>query len=284
MDIKQFITEPVEQWAMSAADNVYGMSLPEYHPAESVTYDNLFAAEDTDTSTPDVDWAEFLNKLFADRPRYTPLQAADISSVIAQFIKPNEKTLAKAHINMFGGALLKTIASAGDFFSSATGLAMGSIANINKQKSIGVQNYQNEMDAIDNQVMYAKHQLADRFNKIVETNIMNMAARNLRVTSGNVLELTKDSAQEITEDIQTLESNARLKKIALEAGKKQIKESAKYAKQQLWTGFAQSAIKLGLNVATAGGTGESWGNLYKNYDKSKKFLDALETEELNKLY
>ena len=126
--------------------------------------------------------------------------------------------------------------------------------------------------------------MADRFNKTVENNIMTMAAKNLRVTSGNVLELSKDMAQEMTEDMRTAESNARLKKIALEAGVKSARESASYAKTQLWTGLVKSALNLGLMWETGGGPGESWGDLYSNYSKTQKFEDAVKSQEFNKLY
>ena len=136
------------------------------------------------------------------------------------------------------------------------------------------------MDALDNQVLYIKHQLADRFNKTIETNIMNLAAKNLRVTSGGVLELSKEQAQEITEDMRTAESNAELKKIALRAGQKSAKESANYAVKQLWTGLLGSATKLGLAIGTGGFTNEKWGDLYSGYKQAQ----AIKAESLTKIY
>lgn len=289
-DILQKIYKPQSQWAMSAADNEWGLSLPESHPFSTPIPQSSFAiAGDTEpvemaaTQTPD-DIATILQNIFANNMPKQPGRADDISTALNKMLSSTSELNIKAMNQMFQGAVLKTVAAADDFFSIATGIAMGSPERIDEQSENAQQNYQNQMDALDNQVLYIKHQLADRFNRTVENNIMTMAAKNLRVTSGNVLELTKDMAQEMTEDMRTAESNARLKQIALAADKASVKESAKYAKKQLWTGLAQSAIKLGLMWETGGGTGESWGNLYNNYKKTKKFDDAVKTQEFNKIY
>ena len=92
-------------------------------------------------------------------------------------------------------------------------------------------------------------------------NTVTMAAKNLRVSTGALLEETKDAAYDATKDIQMLESNAELKKIALRNEEKQAKISAKLAKSQLVTNVIQGFADLGLNVATAGGTMKSWGDL-----------------------
>lgn len=193
----------------------------------------------------------------------------------------------KGSKEMFVGALYKTVASASDFFSRAVAMGAGQISAIHGQRDNAVQNYQNQMDALDNQVLHLKNQLMDRFNKTIDTNIMNLAAKNLRVSSGNVLELSKDMAQEITEDMRMAESNARLKQIALQAGQKSAKESSKYAIKQMWTGLIGSAANLGLMVATGGGTGESFGNLYSNYIDAKSLEDAnkaIKTGSFNSIY
>lgn len=276
---------PREQWAMSAADNVHGLSLPEYTeetPMELIDW----LALNTPTAEQVPDMVE--NPVFAASDPYSVAptrSSADMTMPQMQnafnaFVSGNDKYLTNAQKALFQGAALKTAAAASDFFTRITGIAMGAPGIIKKSGEIAAQNYQNQMDALDNQVLYIKHQLSDRFNKTVESNIMKMAARGLRVNAGNVLELSKESASEITEDMRTAESNARLKKIALTAGQKQAKESASYATKQLWTGLAQSALKLGIVWETGGGTGESWGNLYRGYKNSKK----IETEEFNKLY
>lgn len=290
-DFLSTLFQPREQWAMSAADNVYGMSLPEYHPEKPqmsiIDWSALTPIEDP------IIPESVEEPMFSATDPYilTPTRSssADMSmpklqDAFNKLASGNTQTLTTAQKALFQGAILKTVAAADDFFSRATGLIMGAPRNINLQKDAVVQGYQNEMDALDNQVLYIKHQLADRFNKTVESNIMQMAARGLKVNAGNVLELSKESASEITEDMRTAESNARLKQIAFAAGKKQARESASYAKKQLWTGFAQSAIKLGLMWETGGGTGESWGNLYKGWKQSQKMEDAVKTQEFNKLY
>lgn len=199
----------------------------------------------------------------------------------------------KGNKEMFVGALFKTVSAASDFFSRTTGILAGQTSAIHGQRDVAIKNYENEMAALDNQVLNLKNQLSDRFNKTVDTNIMTLAAKNLRVSAGNVLELSKKEAQEITEDIQIAESNAKLKKIALEAGKKQVKESSKLAIKQMWTGLVGSAANLGLAIATGGGTGESFGNLYARYSgysdwnsmqAAKDAEKAMKTGSFNSIY
>lgn len=288
-DILQSIYKPQTQWAMSAADNEWGMSLPESHPFSTPVPQSTFEISGTEpvefgtpSETPD-DIAKILQDIFANtRPQ--PGQADDIGNALNKMLASTTELNTKAMNQMFQGAVFKTIRAASDFFSRATNIIAGAPGMINQERANAELNYQNQMDALDNQVLYIKHQLADRFNKTVENNIMTMAAKNLRVTAGNVLDLTKDTAVEISEDMRTAESNARLKKIALEAGKRSARESARYAKNQLWTGLVQSAIKLGMMWQTGGGTGESWGNLYSNYMHSQKFEDAVKSQEFNKIY
>lgn len=272
------LMEPQEQWPMSAIENEPGMSLPEYHPEELEEVPAApLAAEDQ------LDPNEIVN-LIAEmmknqQPGYSPKTASDLTAAFDKLLNGTPETKAKAQVGMYEGAMLKTVAAASDLFSRA--VQLGFSGNIRGKRDVAIQNYQNQMDAIDNQVLYIKHQLQDRFNKTVETNIAQMAARNLRVTSGNVLELSKEEALEISEDMSTADSNARLKKIALNAGKEQAKESAKYAQAQLWTGLAQSAVKLGLMYETGGGTNQSFGDLYKGYMKGKEYLNNKALNELS---
>ena len=293
--------QPREQWAMSAADNVWGMSLPEFHPEETGVGDtnvgggNIYVSGDIIPGTEPVDDLSApidpvleglsfgatdnpedimtkIYELFGGMSKYQYKTASNISGALDKLLGNSEELKARAQVDMYKGAVYKTIAAAGDLFDRGIGLMMGQQRNIRKTADIMAQNYQNQMDALDNQVLYIKHQLADRFNKTVETNIMNLAAKNIRVNAGNVLDLSKEEASEITEDMRTAESNAELKKIALRAGKKQAKESANYAIKQLWTVFANSAVKLGIMGATAGGTNEKWGDLYKGYKSGKAYL------------
>ena len=259
---------------MSYAYNEPGQSLPEYHQE----YPELDVAtgEPTGVALAATDEGgadnivELVQALLAGIPNQpgTPATTGDLSAAINKIVGNQDELKVKAQKDMYTGAIMKTVAAASDLFNRAVGIAAGQRRNIYKAAEIAAQNYQNEMDALDNQVLYIKHQLADRFNKTVETNIMNMAARNIRVTSGGVLDMTKDTAQEMTEDMRTAESNAELKKIALRAGQKQAKESAKYAEKQMWAGLVGSATKLGIMYTTGGGTGEKWGDLYAGYKKA----------------
>lgn len=270
------LMKPQEQWPMSYIENEPGMSLPEYHPEEQEAVPQvLLAAEDQDNP---VDIANLIAELLKSQPSYAPGAADDISKALDKILGNTEEMKAKAQVDMYEGAVMKTVAAASDVFSNAVGLAFS--GNIDKQRDVTIQNYQNQMDAIDNQVLYIKHQLADRFNKTVETNIAQMAARNLKVTTGNVLELSKEQALEISEDMSEATSNARLQKIALKAGQKQAKSYAKYAHAMQWTEMAKSLTKLGIMYETGGGTGESFGNLYKGYKMGK----ATKKQSFNELY
>ena len=309
MDTIDFINSlftTTEQWPMSYAYNEPGLSLPEYHPDTTgigdgagatvantgpvyVSGDIIPGTEPVDdlsapidpvlenlsfgTSDEPDDIMTKIYEMFGGMSKYQYKTASNISGALDKLLSNNDGLKARAQVGLYQGALYKTLGAAGDLFTRATAIMAGQEYNIRSAAEIAGQNYQNQMDALDNQVMYMKHQLADRFNKTVETNIMNLAARNIRVNAGNVLELTKDSATEITEDMRTAESNARLRKIALEAGKKQAKEAANLAVKQMWAGFVGSAAKLGIMGATGGGTGESWGNLYKGYVAGKTYLN-----------
>lgn len=265
---------PANQWSMSSAYSEPGMSLPEYHEETPMEVIDWLALNTPEETIPDMT----PNPLFAATDPYSvaptrssaDMTVPQMQNAFNAFVEGNDATLTNAQKALFQGAALKTVAAASNLFTRMTGVFMGAPRMMKEQGDIAAQAYQNQMDALDNQVLYIKHQLSDRFNKTVETNIMKMAARGLRVTAGNVLELSKESATEITEDMRTAESNARLKKIALAAGQKQSKEAASYAQKQFWTGLAQSAINLGIMWETGGGTGESWGNLYKGYKKAKE--------------
>lgn len=268
--------KPQEQWPMSYAENEPGMSLPEYHPEpepEPEIPAVVLGAEDKPE-----DISGLIKALLANQPTYSPRSADDIASALDKLLGSNPDTKARAQVDMYEGAMMKTVSAASDVFNSAIGILYG--GNIDIARDATVQNYQNQMDALDNQVLYIKHQLSDRFNKTVETNIAQMAARNLRVTAGNVLDLSKEEASEITEDMRTAESNARLKKIAFAAGQKQAKASAKYAHAQQWFGMAKSLTKLGMMYETGGGTGETFGKLYTGYKIGK----AVQNKSFNEIY
>lgn len=288
-EINKLFGPQQEQWAMSTTDNVWGMSLPEYHPAP---YEPIGPAVETEEipsisfgaveTNPD-NIADLIQQMLWEysKPQYK--RPSNLSNAFDNLLGSNPELLAKAQKQMYIGAAYKTAAAASDLFTRLLGIGYN-INNIRDKRDIAIQNYDNQMAALDNQVLYIKHQLADRFNKTIENNIMTLAAKNLRVTAGNVLDLSKEQASEISEDMRTAESNARLKSIAMEAGKKSAKESATYAEKQLWTGLAQSAINLGIAYSTGGGTGENFGNLYKNYRKSKDFTKATKGGTLTSMY
>lgn len=162
------------------------------------------------------------------------------------------------------GATLRTVSSAVKVFDDLLTWDLRR-ESINLQKSNAKQAADNEMLAIDNQTMYAKNQLMDRFNSIVANNTVTMAARNLKVSTANILEASKETAHDIDMDFRTLESNADLKKANLKNQKKQADIAAKFAKTKQWTDFIGHASELGLNVATGGMTGQSWGSLYSAF-------------------
>lgn len=287
------ILRPQEQWAMSSVDNEFGMSLPEYHPEDPILPDSWDKPDWLENLSNELDVLPFSSidesvEPLVDYPRInsTDLSIPQTRAAFNKFmgLDGGSDTLTRAQKAMFQGALLKTVASASDFFSRATGILAGQAGAIRGQASNAIKNYQNQMAALDNQVLYLKNQLSDRFNKMVDTNIMNMAAKNLRVSKANVLDLTRSEARDITEDMRMAESNARLRQIALQAGQKSAKESSKWDITKMWTGFVQSALKLGIMWETGGGTGESWGDLYKGYRTAKKTEEAIEAQEFNKLY
>lgn len=269
------LMKPKEQWPMSAIESEPGMSLPEFHIEPEAVPEVPLSAESQQNPQ---EIADLIAALLADRPSYTPGAADDITKALENLLKPREEDKIQAKEDLFVGAAMKTVAAADKFFSSLVGLAYS--GNLDDRYKATRQNYINQMNALDNQVMYIKHQLSDRFNQTVENNIMQMAARGLRVNAGNVLDLTKESASEITEDMRTAESNAELRKIALRAGKKQAKEYTKYSKGKLWTDMAQSAVKLGIMYETGGGTGESFGDLYAGYQMG----NAIKNKSFNELY
>ena len=272
---------------MSAADVMPGLSLPEIHP----TYSSIPAGFDLDTSVKP-DWDKLIGDLNLNLAAEDSVPTRDISNPFLDSLRTNyrpgrsggdpmnkliEGFKEKADAGLFEGkeqlwdaAVAKTIASADQLFTALIGITAGR-QNINKAYGNQRQAYTNQMNALDNQVLHIKNQMMDRFNKTVATNVVAMAARNLRVTTGGVLEHTKDAAQEITEDFRMAESNAELKKISLKAANSQAKLQRDYNKTNQWFQLAEGAAKLGMAVATGGGTGEEWGSLYAGHKQYKAY-------------
>lgn len=133
---------------------------------------------------------------------------------------------------------------------------------VKKQTANKKQSLENQMLALDNQVMYYKNQIAEKFNKTMARNALTMASKNLRVTAGSLLEQTKGAAYDATKDIQTLESNAELKKIGLRAEQQQADVAKKLSKTLLTSDILVSAGKLGLSIASGASDVGGFGNLF----------------------
>lgn len=228
-----------------------------------------FGTEPVDFSL-DMNSLEFSDSLFNRIFEATPVSGngsgtnSNLADVFGDYLTSTKN---KASSQQFLGASLKTAASAVKVFDQLVSWNVNR-DNINLAKKNTQLAADNQMAALDNQVLYVKNQLMDRFNSVVANNAVNMAARNLRVTSANLLEASKETAHDINMDFRTAESNAELQKINLRNQKKQASIAAKYAKTAQLTGFINAAAELGLNVATGGMTGQSWGQLYSGYQAS----------------
>lgn len=234
-----------------------------------------FAPEAVDLSL-DLDGLELseslLNNIFGNNPygnagipaSTTTGAVNNLAAVWGDYLGGKKRT---AQRQQFQGAALKTIASAVNVFDQL--VTWGTRReNINLQKSNAKLAADNEMAAIDNQVLYLKNQLMDKFGELVAQNSVVMAAHGLKVSTGALLEASKETANDINMDFRTAESNAELQKISLRNAKKQAKIGAKMAKTSMFTDFINASIDLGLQIATGGSTGQTWGNLYSGYTQS----------------
>lgn len=160
------------------------------------------------------------------------------------------------------GGILKTVAAAGELFTNIMNYSHvrsnAERAARNTKKSV-----ENQMLALDNQVMYYKNQITDKFASAMARNTVTMAAKNLRVTAGSLLEQTKDAAYDATKDIEMLESNAELKKIALRSEAKQAKVARDLIKTTATTDLLNSVGKLGLSIGTNYVSG-NYGDLFSS--------------------
>lgn len=188
-------------------------------------------------------------------------------SSIAGDVNTMSDTLASlksdASKRMFTGATLKTAAAAGDFFSALVNFGMGRKTNAMEAQNTKLQ-AEVQMKALDNEVLYYKNQIMDKFNTLIARNTVTMATKGLRVSAANLLEQTKDTAYDATKDIETLESNAELKKIALRSQQKQADITKRLKNSELAANLMKATVDLGISAMTGGGTGQSWGNLYGN--------------------
>lgn len=169
----------------------------------------------------------------------------------------------KAAKDMFWGATAKTASSAGKLFTSLISYGSGMRTAELQAENTKLQT-ENQMNALDNQVLSLKNKITDRFNSLMARNTVEMASKNLRVTAGALLEQTKDEAYDATQDIRTAESNAELQKIALRSQQKQADITKDLQKTLLTTNLIKGLADVGVNVASGGGTMQSWGDLYSN--------------------
>lgn len=170
---------------------------------------------------------------------------------------------AKAGKQAFWGGTIKTAASAANLFTNILAYSGGrktaEMQADNKRLQAQVQ-----MDALDNQVLHFKTELMDRFNALVSRNIVTAASKGLRVSGANILEQSKETAHDMSEDMRTMESNAELKKIALRSEARQADIVKGLQKNLLAANLVKGMADLGLMVSTGGGTFQNWGDLWAN--------------------
>lgn len=226
----------------SSVDNEFGMS----NPTE-------FPELDEANSTP-LTWIEnipvALDNLF-ETSSVTPLPSETTTTPVGTAKTTTEGvntlneliagSLDKAQAMQKMGYLMKGVGAATEMFDQIVNIT-SNIAG--KQAANAKLAADNEIQAIENQVLYTKNQLMDRFNQTVARNTIITAAKNLKVTTASILEQSKKTAEDITYDFRTLESNANLRKINLEASKRMADVSAKYMNTQQWLGFAKSIGSL----------------------------------------
>ena len=158
------------------------------------------------------------------------------------------------------GTALKTANSAMKLFNSIMNYHYAR-GNARLMEANAKQKAENEMLAIDNRLMYYKNQIIDKFGETMAHNSVTMAMKNLRVDMANLLEQTKDSAYDATQDIKMAESNAELKKIAIRAEEQQTKIASKLMKKTAYLDVLNSIGELGITVGTSMATG-GYGNLF----------------------
>lgn len=281
-----------EEYPMSAIDNEWGMSLPvstsvKEEPKMSKVPEGFFETPSIETSSViaprNVLADTYLPSVSTTPKGKSSITTPDTGSVLGDYLGGLK---AKSQKNMFYGAAIKTASSAAQLFNDVLNYGYAR-ANANLQASNTKASVENQMLALDNQVQYYKNQIADKFNQTMARNTVTMAAKNLRVTAGNLLEQTKDAAYDATKDIEMLESNAELKKIALRSEARQADVVKKLTKNVATANLIGSLANTGLMVATGGGTMESWGDLWSGFKEGSDYLNlakANKSGSLNDLY
>lgn len=185
------------------------------------------------------------------------------------------------------GAIMKTVSMAGNLFNAVLSYTSSReearLKEANTKASV-----ENQMLALDNQVLYYKNQIADKFAKTMASNAVTMAQKNLRVTASNILEQTKGAAYDATKDIQMLESNAELKKIALHSEARQAEVTSRLTNNLATANLIGSIAKLGLGVSSGIESG-AFGKLFGSASSklATPYGDAIDPEQFksaNNLY
>lgn len=245
-----------EQWPMSYIGSEEGMSLPEIHPEPE-------PEPAVDASSVINDKLDQVLSQISQNNVFNPEPAKDTTGALNNLNQMVGGIGEKASRERLFGASMKTAAAAGRMFTNL--LTYGTnMKNAELQERNTKLQAENQMAALDNQVLYYKNQITDKFNTMLARNTVMTAAKGLRVSAGNILEQTKDAAYDATKDIQTMESNVELKKIALRSAERQADITKKLQKTQLTANMIKSVADLGLTVSSAGGTMESWGDLWAN--------------------
>lgn len=144
---------------------------------------------------------------------------------------------------------------------------------VKMQEKNTVKAYQNKMNALDNQLLYVKNQLQDRFNNAVANDMVQTAARGFRVSMSNILEKQKESAHNITQDIEMATSNVEMSKAAYKSYQEQAKIKGKAGQRALMTELAESTNKVIYDIIESmfsygkGGASFGFGNIGANMGK-----------------
>lgn len=248
--------------------------LTDTNPFATVTFGELNTAREGFTFGPSFDTGSSWTKEFEKNMPDFSLNLKRSSSSFASGVKSAgtnnysdsltgkfmETLKSEGDADMKVGILMKTVSKAGNLFNAVLSYT-SSREEARLKEANTKQSVENQMLALDNQVLYYKNQIADKFNQTMARNAVTMAQKNLRVTAGNLLEKTKDAAYDATKDIQMLESNAELKKIALRSEARQAEVTARLTNKLATANLIGSIAKLGLGVSSDIESG-AYGNLF----------------------
>ena len=165
-------------------------------------------------------------------------------------------SLSQARLNQMEGQFGMFAADAIRWFDSVVFYNKRS-SLIKMQSKNTIQAYQNKMNALDNQLLYVKNQLQDKFNNAVANDMVQTAARGVRVSMSNILEKQKESAHNITQDIAIASGNVKMDKATYKSYQEQAKISREANQRALTNELAESSIKLAADIIMmmAGGAG-----------------------------